>query len=100
MKQDFQLKNNRLSVNVDRMKVHLIQSKNRIMMSVGLSVKNQMIQVLVKMIYCEILVKRILECNKACEIDEYLDIKNCSCEKNLIDRIILAFEDEILKNLT
>ena len=100
MKQDFYLKNNCLSVNVDRMKVHLIQSKNRIMMSVGLSVKNQMIQVLVKMIYCEILVKRILECNKACEIDEYLDIKNCSCEKNLIDRIILAFEDEILKNLT
>ena len=77
MKQDFYLKNNCLSVNVDRMKVHLIQSKNRIMMSVGLSVKNQMIQVLVKMIYCEILVKRILECNKACEIDEYLDIKNC-----------------------
>ena len=40
MKQDFYLKNNCLSVNVDRMKVHLIQSKNRIMMSVGLSVKN------------------------------------------------------------
>ena len=24
------------------------------------------------------------ECNKACKIDEYLDTKNCSCEKRLI----------------
>ena len=29
------------------------------------------------------------ECIKACEIDEYLDTKNCSCEKRLIGKIIL-----------
>ena len=36
------------------------------------------------------------ECNKACKIDEYLDIKNCQCKKRLIDKIALACEDEIL----
>ena len=36
------------------------------------------------------------ECNEACKIDEYLDIKNCSCEKRLIDKLVLECEDEIL----
>ena len=35
------------------------------------------------------------ECNKACKIDEYLDIKNCSCEKCLIGKLLLECEDEI-----
>ena len=36
------------------------------------------------------------ECNKACKIDEYLDIKNCSCKKHLIGKLVLACDDEIL----
>ena len=36
------------------------------------------------------------ECNKACKIDEYLDIKNCSLEKHLISKLVLEFEDEVL----
>ena len=36
------------------------------------------------------------ECNKACKIDEYLDIKNCSCVKRLIGKFVLECEDEIL----
>ena len=28
------------------------------------------------------------EYNKACKIDEYLDIKNCSCEKRLIGKLV------------
>ena len=36
------------------------------------------------------------ECNKACKIDEYLDIKICSCEKILIRKLVLECEDEIL----
>ena len=34
--------------------------------------------------------------NKACKIDEYLDIRNCSCEKRLFSKLALACEDEIL----
>ena len=36
------------------------------------------------------------ECNKACKIDEYLDIENCLCKKHLIDKLVLECEDEIL----
>ena len=36
------------------------------------------------------------ECNKACKIDEYFDIKKCSCEKRLIGRLVLECQDEIL----
>ena len=36
------------------------------------------------------------ECSKACIIDEYLDIKNCSCEKRIFGKLVLACEDGIL----
>ena len=36
------------------------------------------------------------ECNKACKIDEYLDIKNCSSQKRLISKVVLECEIEIL----
>ena len=36
------------------------------------------------------------ECNKACKIDEYLDIKNFSCRKCLFHKLALECEDEIL----
>ena len=51
-------------------------------MNVGVNVKNKVIEVLIKII-CGILVSDC-ECNKACKIDEYLDIKNCSCKKLLL----------------
>ena len=36
------------------------------------------------------------ECNKACKIERYFDIKNCSCEKHLIGKLVLESENEIL----
>ena len=36
------------------------------------------------------------ECNKACKVDKYLDIRNYSCEKCLIGKLVLEYEDEIL----
>ena len=38
------------------------------------------------------------ECNKACKIDEHLDIKICSCKERLIGRLVLACEDKILNS--
>ena len=32
------------------------------------------------------------ECNKTCKIEKYLDVKNCSCEKRLFDKLVLACE--------
>ena len=40
MKQVFFFSMNRVSANVDRMKVHVIQSKNLTIMNVGVSVTN------------------------------------------------------------
>ena len=36
------------------------------------------------------------ECNKASNIDEYLNTKNCSCKKYLIGKLVLECENEIL----
>ena len=35
------------------------------------------------------------ECNKMYKIEEYLDVKNCSCKRCLC-KLVLAFEDKIL----
>ena len=36
------------------------------------------------------------ECCKTCKIDEYLDIKNCSCKKRFFGKLELVCDDEIL----
>ena len=36
------------------------------------------------------------ECNKACKTDEYLEIRNYSCKKRLIGKLVLECEDEML----
>ena len=38
----------------------------------------------------------VCECNQAYKIDEYLDIKNCSCGKPLIGKLVIVCEDRIL----
>ena len=35
------------------------------------------------------------ECKKACKIDEYLDIKYCSCENGPFGKLVLACEQEM-----
>ena len=40
--------------------------------------------------------KRDYQCNKAYKIDEFLDITNCYCEKHLIGKLLVEYEDEIL----
>ena len=51
---------NCVNVNVDRMKACVIKSKNGIMINVGVSVKNKMIEVFGNMIICGILVRVIV----------------------------------------
>ena len=61
------------------MKVYVILNKNGIMMNIGVSVI-KLDNNLVKNIICWILSTCDCKCNKNCKNDEYLDIKNCSCE--------------------
>ena len=35
------------------------------------------------------------ECHKTCKIDDYLDIKKCSCKKRLVGKLVLECEDKI-----
>ena len=51
--------------------------------------------VLVKMILYGIVV-RVIVSIKSCKIDEYSGIKNCSCKKLLIGKLVLVCEGEIL----
>ena len=36
------------------------------------------------------------DCNKACKIGEYLDIKKCLCKKCLFGKLLLACEGEMM----
>ena len=57
MKHDFQFNMNSVSANVDWMKLQVIQSKNGIIINIGVSIKNTMIGILEKSVTCRILVR-------------------------------------------
>ena len=75
--------------------MYVIQRKSGIIVGVGMSVKNQIIGVIAKMIMCGILVQVILNAIKH-KIDGCLDIKKCFCKKRLFGKLVLACQDEIL----
>ena len=37
------------------------------------------------------------ECDKSCDIGEYLDYKNCKCRKKLVDRLVFERSENIDK---
>ena len=39
------------------------------------------------------------ECNKACKIEKYIDIKNCLCKKRLIGKLVLECVDKMLNTI-
>ena len=57
------------------MKVRGIRSKDGTMTNAGVNVKNQMIEILDRDTYLWNSSTCDFECNNACKIDEYLDIK-------------------------
>ena len=40
------------------------------------------------------------ECDKSCDIGEYLDYKNCKCRKKIIDKLVKEFSENICENET
>ena len=59
------------------------------MMNAGVTAKNWMTGVSCEKCYMESPSTCVCECNKACKIYKYLDIKNCCSEKHLIGRWVL-----------
>ena len=61
-----------------------------------MNLKNKMIETLVKMIICGILAGVILNIIKHVKLMNIYILKNISCEKHLIGKLVLKCEDEIL----
>ena len=40
----------------------------------------------------------ICECDKSCDVGEYLDYENCKCRKKLIDKLVKEFSEDINGN--
>ena len=40
------------------------------------------------------------ECDKSCDIEEYLDYKNCKCKKKIIDKLAEECSENIYENET
>ena len=55
---------NFVTVNIDQMKMYIIQSKTEIVINVDVVVKNQLIAIFVEIIICGILVNLILKVTK------------------------------------
>ena len=85
-----------MSENVDLMKEYVIQSKNGIIINFSVSEKELDDWRSCEKGYIWNPSRCDCECNKATKLDEYLDIKNCSCEKCLSGKLALECEDEIL----
>ena len=37
------------------------------------------------------------ECDKACDVDEYLDYENCKCRKKLVDKLVDEYTETVKK---
>ena len=68
---------NHMNVNLDWMEVYVIQNKNWIRMNFGVKRMGFCKNDYTCYSICD------CECNKACKIGEYLDIKNYSCKKRI-----------------
>ena len=80
MKQDVWFDMNRASANVDEIKVYIIQSKYGITMNGGFECEELYDWGSCKNDYIWYPSACDCACNKACKIDQCLDIENCSCE--------------------
>ena len=40
------------------------------------------------------------ECDKSCDIGEYLDYKNCNCRKRIIHELVEEYSENIYENET
>ena len=94
MKLDFQFNLNYMTVNVDWIKAYIIKKKNHDECRCECKELNDWGTCKNKYVWNP--KKYNCKCNKACKIDEYLDIKVCSREKRLFCKLALECENEIL----
>ena len=87
MKQDTKNGIKLVSAYVDQIKLFVIVNRDGMKINVDVNAKNQLIKVyVIKDVWnpsnCE------CECDKSCNIGEYLDYSNCKCRKKLVDSLV------------
>ena len=88
MKQDLQNSVKRVNVSVNMEKIFVIINNVGIKINADMNAKNYLIKGVCDKgffwnpINCE------CECDKACDIGEYLGYENCKCRKKLIDKLV------------
>ena len=84
-----------VSVNVYWIQVFVMINSVGMMINIDANVKNWLIKVCVIKEYacnpsiCE------CECDKSCDVGEYLDYKNCKCRKSLADKLVEECNENI-----
>ena len=87
MKEDLQNGMKHVSVNVDQMQLFVIINNVEIKINVDVNAKNQLIkECVVKNLFGILVI--VSECDKACNLGEYLDYENCKCRRKLVAPLI------------
>ena len=96
MKKDPQNVMKSVSANVDQMQAFVIINNVRMMINAGANTQNQLIKMYVIKDLFEILViVSVSECEKSCDVSEYLDNENCTCRNKLIDKFVAECTENI-----
>ena len=79
----------RLSVNIDQMQAFVIINNVRMMINAGANAQNQLIKMyVIKNLFGILVIVSVSECEKSCDVSEYLDNENCTCRNKLIDKFV------------
>ena len=86
----------RLSVNIDQMQAFVIINNVRMMINAGANAQNQLIKMyVIKDLFGILVIVSVSECEKSCDVSEYLDNENCTCRNKLIDKFVAECTENI-----
>ena len=96
MKKDPQNVMKSVSANVDQMQAFVIINNVRMMINAGANAQNQLIKMyVIKDLFGILVIVSVSECEKSCDVSEYLGNENCTCRNKLIDKFVAECTENI-----